>query len=500
MLELKTKTFKVPLSINPVARESFRDPLIFYLAHKEDRRTFFLTFAIIDFLNQELTCIVSYYAENIARIEQRQDSEIFRIRQSMENPHCSIRINAKSFLTFVEGACYFTLVDYAKNSMKVYTGKDVGLNEDEELVDFGCTYYRDEKNPDFFYLTALTQSEKYSGRKSHFYRARLDLSEIEELYVMTNSVHTSPHVTRQFGRNLLNSNFLVCQIKNSQTGQLFDNPRRYMGYVYEDLYREYCKLKKLVFSLEIFKSPESTRRIMINPGFNFFCQSKGKNFLEICQDEKYAFTAGQGTVMLLNLDTKKIKNFSTTYCSPAHFEKDDVSGDVFVSSHNFLSFDRIYFLGPAAIDRFSLSDEGEMKKIATFTNPLIYRMTSHKVFSYDNKTYVCSFGQPSRLVFIDAEKMEMLHYEDIEENVPTDPAELYELVNRGGMEEVTIKTIEVSPDGKFIFFLSYGFIYIYNFPERKIVQRIEYISDVSLGENLNLSQFYKRTTHVDYLV
>jgi hypothetical protein len=502
MLELKTKTFKVSISVDTEARESFKSPLIFYLAHTEDRRTFFLTFVILDFSGQELIYIVSYNKENIALIEQRQDRDIFNIRQPAENPHCSIRIGAEAFLTFVEGARYFTLVDYAQGTMKVYTGEDIGLSQDEKLVDFGCTFYKDEDDPNFFYLTALTQSEKYPGRKSHFYRAKLDLSEIEEVYVMTNSVHTSPHVTRQFGRQLLNSNFLVCQIENNQTGQSFDNPRHYMRYVYEDLYQQYCRAKDIDFSPEMFSNTESIKKIMLNPGFNFFCQAKGKNFLEICQDEKYAFAAGQGTVMLLNLDTKKIRNFSTTYCSPAHFEKDDISGDIFVSSHNFLSFDHVYFIGPAAIDRFSLSAEGEMKKIATFTHPLIYRMTSHKVFSYAGKTYVCSFGQPSRLVFIDAEKMEMIHYEDVEEAAPTDSAEMLEFANDTSfeLEPVALKTLEISPDGKFVFFLGYKYIYIYNFPERKIIQKIEYISDVSFGDDVNLSQFYKRTTHVDYLV
>lgn len=501
MLELKTKTFKVPISIDPEARESFRDPLIFYLAHKDDKRAFFLTFVILDFLRQELLYIASYYLENISLIEQLENSEIFGLRNMFVNPHCSIRQgNKKTFLTFFEKARYFTQVDFEKNIMRVYTGEDIGIEKTEEVLDFGATFYRDENDPDYFYLTALTQSEKYPGRKLHFYKTKLDLSKIEEIYVMETGLVYAPHATRQLGKYLLNSDFLSCQIKNNFSGRIFSSSNEYALFVYGELYREYCLSKGKPFSVGLFRGEESVKKVMLNPGFHFFCQAKGKNFLAICQDEKYAFTPEQGTIMLLDLEAKKMAYFKTTYCCPAHFEVDDVSGDIFVSSHNFLDFlGQVYFLGPAAIDRFSLNSAGQLKKIATFTHPLIYRMTSHKIFSYEGRKYICSFGQPNRLVFVDVEKMEMIHYQDIEEDITTDPVELLDFINDNS-KLITIKTIEVSRDGKFIFFLSHKFIYIYNFPERKIVQKIKYLSDISFGEGCNLHQFYMRTTHVDYFV
>ncbi|MFA5961061.1 MAG: hypothetical protein WC848_00040 [Parcubacteria group bacterium] len=502
MIELKINTFKVPISIDPIIRESFKDPLIFYLAHKEDWRPFFFTYVILDFLRQEFVYIVSYYPENISLINNLKDDYIFGLQSSAQNPHCSIRVGTRNaFLTFYEKTRYFTQVDFENNTMNVYTGEDIGLDHDEQVVDFGATFCRDEDVPDQFYFSVITQSGLNFRRKLRFYRAKLDFSEVEEIYAMPTLLGSSPHVTRKVGQYLLNSDFLTYQIKSNKSGKMWDDAKKYALHVYEDIYREYCLKKERVFLPDLFNDLESAKKIILKPGFNFFCQTKGKNILDICQDEKYAFTIGTGTIMLVRLNDKKVKYYETTYCCPAHFEVDRISGDVFVSSHNFIEFlDRVYYLGPAAIDRFSLSEDGIMEKKATFTHPLIYRMTSHKVFSYDGKTYVCSFGQPNRLVFIDAQTMEMMYYQDIEEDSSVDPAELIEIINNTNLEPITIKTIEASHDGKFIFFLSCKFIYIYNFPERRIVQKIEYLSDNSFGENLDLSRFYKRTTHVDYFV
>ena len=313
MLELKTKTFKASVCIDVRAQKSFNDPLIFYIVHKKDARSFFLTYVILDFLRQELTYIVSYYPENVALVEQYENNEIFHSRSLMENPHCSIlSSDKKTFLTFIESGRYFIQTDLEKNVMRLYTTEDIGIDRSEVVVDFGCTFYRDENDPDYFYLTVLTKSEMESDRKLHIQRIKSDLSEIEKISIVPTSEFYSPHATRQFGRYLLNSNFLTSQVKNNVSGKIFESFPDYALYVYADIYEEYCISRKKKPFAELSPEQRTLKNLMLDQEFRLFCQSKGKNLVDICKDKRYAFTVGQGAVMMFNLDTKEVNHFETS--------------------------------------------------------------------------------------------------------------------------------------------------------------------------------------------
>jgi hypothetical protein len=96
--------------------------------------------------------------------------------------------------------------------------------------------------------------------------------------------------------------------------------------------------------------------------------------------------------------------------------------------------------------------------------------------------------------------MKIEYFDDIGEDLITHQDDMLVFLNRGDLEPVTIKTIEVSDDGQFLFLLSYECIYFYSFPERRIVQKIDYRpKEVTFGKNLSMDRFYKRTTHSDYL-
>src|SRR5665648_631365 len=101
MLDLRIKTFSLPLFILPEIRRSFKRPLVFYLKHKNDSRSFFTTLVIMDFQKEKLDYAVSYLPENIIQIENHPRSNIFRINLSNTNPHCTLKIKESSFLTFV---------------------------------------------------------------------------------------------------------------------------------------------------------------------------------------------------------------------------------------------------------------------------------------------------------------------------------------------------------------------------------------------------------------
>lgn len=503
MLELDTMTFSWPIKLEQEIFGKFNFPIIFYQMHKKDNRAFFPTFVIIDFEREVLTYIISYSRENVSRVERDKNSELFKIVSYSCNPHCTIQEKKEeSFFTFVENTRYFYHVNYKKNVVRIYTGEDLGISDEKErLVEFGSTLYKDDKDENFFYLTALIQNKATEVKSLNFYKVSLDLSKIDKIYSMQVSIGFAPHVTRKFDNFLINSEFLRREFKNNATGEIFIGANLYLNYVYYDLYKQYCTQKRKVCLESDFieKNKILAGNIKLEPGFFDFCQSRGKNFLEICQrDKKYAFSSMPGTIMLLNLKTREKFYYNTTYCSPAHFEIDEQTGTIYTSSHNFTVLDRMYFLGPAAIDRFVLSDGG-LKKTGTFMHPGAYRFTTHKLFYYQNNPYICSFGQPNRLFFINAKTMEVIYHDDIEDDVLSSQTDILGFVNRVDLEPITLKTIEVSPDGQYLFLLSYKYIYFYSFPDKRIVQRIEYHKDFMLNEEISLRDFYKRTTHADYL-
>ena len=140
-------------------------------------------------------------------------------------------------------------------------------------------------------------------------------------------------------------------------------------------------------------------------------------------------------------------------------------------------------------------ENGKLKKTGVFSDPSAFRFTTHKVFYYKGKSYLCAFGQPNRLFFIDADTLEILYHDDIEEDLLSDQKDIRDYINNNYLEQITLKTIEVSPDGEILFLLSYNYIYFYSFPERKIISKIAYQS----AEGIPLDGFYKRTTHSNYL-
>ncbi len=505
MLKLRTKTFKLPLDLQNDICKSFKNPLIFYLAHKNDNRAFFITFVILDFAEKEMTYVVSYLPENISAVEAHQQSDIFRIPNSNSTPHCTLQDKKNSpFLTFIEFSPYFFKVDSEKNALYVYFDDDFKKDSGESIGDFSPTVFKDEANSQYFYFYSRRINRSTGKNSFVLHKASLDLSQIENLHTksLSNFIH-SPHTVKKIGHYILTSHFLHCQIKHDKSGHIFEDSDAHALFVFKSLYEEFCKKKGIVFTESLFENKlgfsKTLKKLHSKPGFSDFCTSKGKYFLEICRrNQNYSFTPLPGLMTSLNLDNGEERTFETTKAAPAHFEIDSKTGDIFVSSHNFLGFGRLYFYGPAAIDRFRL-ENGTLVKISTFSHPTGYRFTSHKVFSYDGKTYICTFGQPNRLFFINAETMELEFFEDIEVDLLSSQSSINSFLNYFELESFVIKTIEVSADGKFIFFMSHDYIYFYSFPQKKIVQKIRYNEGTSPDGEIALSDFYKRTTHVNYL-
>lgn len=500
MIELKTQTYRQKVEIKSWIANKFKNPIIFYLAHREDSRALLITFTILDLANSEIVFIVSYLPENKLKVQSSPEKNKFFISAGF-NPHCSIQIKPKEdFFTFIERRNFFYYINYQENILRVYTGNDLNLPEKNELGEFGSTFYKDAKDANCFYITAVSQN-KDNEMRLNFYKTKLDLSDLENIFSTSTPSPMAPHVTKQYKNYLLSSEFGFRKFKNKGTGKVYLEGVEYMIFVFEDLYREYCSENNKKFSQEEFKKNNLIEEWKVNleSEFSVFCQKKGNNFLEICENnEKYNFEMLPGIVTVLDIEKKLLKSFETTFCTPAHFEIDLESDVVYTSSHNFVILDKLYFLGPAAIDKFVIKD-GELEKVGTFSEKNAFRFTTHKIFGYKNRKYVCSFGQPNRLYFIDADSMKMLYYDDIEVDLLSDKEDVRFFLNNNNLEPFVMKTIEVSSDGEVLFLLSHKYIYFYSFPERRILQRIDY-RDFELGGGQNLHDYYNRTTHSDYLI
>jgi hypothetical protein len=504
MLELKTKTYCKKIDIDSRVAGKFEHPIIFYMISSDDSRRLFLTFVILDFAKRKLVYIFSNLPENIMKVNDHPDEKILRFSVMFFTPHSSIQINPEEdFCTFLENTQYFLYVNRKKNIMRIFTGKDFNNPGMNQLVKFGSTVYKDDEDAGFFYFTTVS-TEKDRNRRFNVFKARLDLSEIENIFSCpSNKVH-APHVTRKYGKYLLSSDFMMRKFRNKITGKVYDGPDSFVQAVYQDLYTEYCHEENKEFSKEKFfiecnVSYGSTFfQPDFNPAFREFCGKRGKNIIKICEcNKKYSFEVLSGEISLLNLENLSLTSYETTFCAPAHFEIDSKKGIIFTSSHNFASFDKIdkiYFLGPAALDRFVI-ENGKLKRTGVFSDPSAYRFTTHRTFYHKGKSYVCAFGQPNRLFFIDAETLEILYYDDIEEDYLSDQENIRDYLNANPLEQVRLNAIEVSPDGEILFLLGSEYIFFYSFPERKIISKIAYQS----AEGIPLDLFSRFTIHSSYL-
>lgn len=498
MISFKTETFVTKLDKKKEVADSFKYPLVYYLAHVDDPIALLITIVIIDFKNGEMKQIVSFLEENIIVEKEFIEKGVLKENKQYMNPHCSFEVSKNGdILVFVENGYYFYRVDYLNNKMFVYTMEDLSSMVNEKVTSISCTVYKDKDDENYFY-SAVTSKNENLQNDLLFFRHRCDLSSHKLLYRINEGNCKIPHVTRKFSNYLLNSEFSSPEVLHDD---LTMNSKNFMIFVLRDLYKEYCLLSGIYFNEEIFltKNRIVPNDVVLEAGFYKFCALKGGNFLDICKiNKKYSFVAKPGKISVLNLETGEINRYETTTVTPAHFEIDEDDGVVYVSSHNFIIFDTQSFIGPACIDKFILID-GKLKKTGTFTHPTGYRFTSHKIFKYNNKKYLCTFGQPNRLFFINAETMELLYYNDIEIDLLSSQKDISDFINhRPSLGDDVVISIEVSEDGRYIFFIGSKYLYIYDFSERKIVQKIEYLYDLEFKKGINLKDFRRRTVHVNY--
>lgn len=285
---------------------------------------------------------------------------------------------------------------------------------------------------------------------------------------------------------------------HEQSGTVFHTPIEACQFIYRELFRSYCRIKKRVYSEKLFRKENKIgQTISLESDFLRFCSKKGENVFAICRKEKgLRLTGVPGRILSVNRKKSENVFYQTTRCSPAHFELNRRKDIIYISSHNFSYLDRLYFLGPAAIDAFGI-EGGLLKKMKTFSDGNAYRFTSHKVFSWKGEDYLCSFGQPNRLYVIHAGEMETLYHEDIGENYISGRRDLTQYLNDNFLRhrDIEYKALLVSDSGGMCLFADNSHVILYNLFQRRIEGKMKYKHMVPLPGGLPLQQLNSCTIH-----
>ena len=358
MIELKLHVHKEKFNLESSICNKFKKPIIFYLGHKDDKRNFFITFVLIDFNKKEFTYITSYSPENVNIIENNGDEHLFRSEQRY-NPHCTIVIDPnEDFYMFVEECKYFYYVNFKKNLMKILVGKDLNCEESNSIIRFGSTFYKDDENDRLFYFTALVvkNANGESKFKTNFYKTDIYLKNIIKIHETHNN-NGLPHVTRKYKNYLLNSHFYFSRFKLVNSDKTFDSPFLLRLHFYRQMYEDYCKHVGREPCEKDFRKSITYKKGSFKLSFIFSLYMRyrfeNKDFKQMCDDvSRCKFTVLPGHVSLLDLRNMKETIYETTTANPAHFEIDTSKDDIYISNHNFVTLDRHYFIGPAAIDKF----------------------------------------------------------------------------------------------------------------------------------------------------
>ena len=159
------------------------------------------------------------------------------------------------------------------------------------------------------------------------------------------------------------------------------------------------------------------------------------------------------------------------------------------------------YLAPAVIDKYWLN-ESNLVHIGSFIHKTGYRYTSHKLFYFNNKPYICTFGHPNRLFIIDANSMELEYFQDIGIDELSSNEAIQEYLN-SRESKFEIVPIEVNKSGENLIFICNEFIYIYDFLNRNILYKINYLNDEGIKEseknNKETQEYRILTAHIDFL-
>lgn len=474
MIEFKLTSYTKKIDLDIPNLLNFKKPIIYYLMHKEDKRPFFVTFVIIDFAKRELLYLFSYNKENIDILDDQPDNKKFIMEKS---PHMTLSVHdGEDFITFIDEEQFLVYVNYKELIMKVYTGNDLVKDDTIAFKRISSTVYKDQEDSNYFFMS-ITDSTNLV----HVFRATLNLDSFVEIDSFQGH-EIPPHV-----------------IRNHKDYLLMSHVFRYPTYITEDNGKliDQEKLAALILknAIKIVMRDQQGASHTWDLRYITLSPEQKREILLLLRD-KHKVKNLPGEILLLHKNSKEKKLYETSGGTPAHFELDTRTDNIYTSSHNFIIIQgAMIFYEPAVLDKFQLVED-RLELVGSFRDPDGYRYTSHRVFYYKEKPYICTFGQPSRLMIIDATEMKLIYSQDIELDGLSKAEDTFLYVNtQAGSFEIV--AIEVSENGEDIMFIGPEYIYIYNFPERKICGKISY--KASEADPHYLNDYKIKTLHINYV-
>lgn len=460
MLELKIDKKVEPFLVKSEEIENFKEPIVFFLNNKNDKRNFFTTFIVIDFQRKELTYLLTYNDHNINLINAQENSEKYQMTLT---PHNVVKTNEKNeFLVFFQEEASFLKVNFEKDIVTVYFADELFPNDNINKI--SSTFYKDEDDPNYFYMSAIDRSNTVN-----IYRVSISLNSVEKIDSFLSKSEEPPHTVRKYKNLLFISNeFLSGNYELVKKGKIANS-------------REFGMI--LTTNLT---------RLKANNSLNISEKELGKQLMQHMK-EKYEIKCVPGRILVFDVRTKEKKEYYTSGGCPAHFEIDTNEDTVYTSSHNFFcTLKTVSLFAPAVINKYKIT-KGNLKLVGSFQYSKGFRYASHRVFNYNGKPYICTVGWPNRLIFADATTMELLYYEDIDGNIVDEFEE--DAYVYTWQEDRFFAAIEVSENGENIIIIGSKCIYLYNFAERRLIEKIEYLTPKIEG----LTDSVLATIHINYM-
>lgn len=96
MFELSLNQRKLKCDFNLQLVNAFKEPIVFYLMDKRDKRSFFLSFVIVDASKQEVIFLDTYSKDNLDIYNRLKSDEQFVLKRT---PHRSVVVvTGKNFI------------------------------------------------------------------------------------------------------------------------------------------------------------------------------------------------------------------------------------------------------------------------------------------------------------------------------------------------------------------------------------------------------------------
>ena len=185
MFELSLNQRKLKCDFNLQLVNAFKEPIVFYLMDKRDKRSFFLSFVIVDASKQEVIFLDTYSKDNLDIYNKLKSDEQFVLKRT---PHRSVvAVTGKKFYTFVQDERFFFCVDCSSLKMQVMTLDERIGDKNYKIQKISASIFYDYYNNNYLYISAIDTEQNL-----HIYHASIDLQEIVEIY--TEKGHrTTPH-------------------------------------------------------------------------------------------------------------------------------------------------------------------------------------------------------------------------------------------------------------------------------------------------------------------